>query len=145
MGGIQDMAEEIEEISEPWETITDLLESEDQSGLSIVIDEMSSVEIARTMSRLSESKRSALLQILGPEQAGAIIGAVPESQAKDLIREMSSEEAASILHEIPDELAADLLQEIEKENPRAGQLRCEVGWRSDVEHLPVLSRFQNCR
>lgn len=119
MREIQDMAEEIDEIREPWETITDLLESEDQAGLSLLVDEMSSVEIARTMSRLAESRRSALLQILGPEQAGAIIGAVPESQAKDLIREMSSEEAASILHQIPDEMAADLLQEIEKPEAEA--------------------------
>ncbi len=103
----------------PWETLSNLIGTEDVSELSKYIDTLSAPETARAISRLSPDDQQRLFSMLSPEDAADIIEDIPEEQAADLVEDMSTEQAAAIMEELPSDHLVDVLAEMGEEATKA--------------------------
>lgn len=101
------------------EEILDLLDQKNQSGLTTVVDEMTSKELVHLMGHLSLDQQTGLLKLLAPFNAAEIVEELPESQAVEIFEEMDSADAAAILHEMDSDDQADLIQEMHDKEAEA--------------------------
>jgi magnesium transporter len=103
----------------PWETLSEILATDDVERLKTFILDLSSSETARAISRLSSQEQNKLLTILEPGDAADVIEGVSDTQAVDLIEDLPVESAAAIVDEIPSDRQADLLAELDRKDAEA--------------------------
>ena len=77
---------------------------------------LSGADVVRTMARLDEDERHAVLVALAPETAADFIEDAPDEFAADLIEALPVADAASIVAALPRHEAADVLAEVEDDD-----------------------------
>ena len=77
---------------------------------------LSGPDVVRTMFRLDEDERFAVLVALAPETAAEFIEDVPDEVAADLIEGLPVADAASIVTALPGHERADVLAEVEDDD-----------------------------
>ncbi|NQV41456.1 MAG: magnesium transporter [Candidatus Marinimicrobia bacterium] len=107
------------ELMTPAHTLSELLLLGNARTVSDWIESLTPSETARAISRLSETERTLLFNLLSPEDAAEIIEEISDTQAADLVEEMTSERAAAIIKEMPSDHQADLLSEMDEETRQA--------------------------
>jgi magnesium transporter len=83
--------------------------------VSRFIDDLSTPETARAISRLSEEERQALFTILSPEDAADVIEEISETQAAGVVENLPSEQAVAIMEELDSDHLVDVLGEMDRE------------------------------
>jgi magnesium transporter len=96
-----------------WHELQQTIERGDSESLSRILYSLPPLEIARTVSRLTDGQRAQLLGAVEPEHAASVIDQIHETQAVDALELMRPRVAAAILHEMPGAERADLLSEVE--------------------------------
>lgn len=92
-----------------WDPLQAAIDTDDQEAIS---DFLSSVEPDATrhsISHLSDSDQSRLLESLSHEDAADLVEELPESQAAQIIERLSAEHAAAIVSEMPSDEQADVI------------------------------------
>lgn len=108
-----------ESVRTPWEQIEELLRQKNAERLREYLETLSSGEVARALSRLDDENKTAILTLLGPEPAAALIEALSDTLGADLIEDLAPEEAAAIIDEMESDHRADVLGELGAENAEA--------------------------
>jgi magnesium transporter len=103
----------------PWETLREIIDSGQRSGLQDYLENLEHGEMARAISRLDPDHQRRLMLLLGPCGAADVIEDVPDEQAASLIEGLSPEQAAEILDEVSSDQKADVLGEMEPEEAEA--------------------------
>jgi magnesium transporter len=104
------------DIPESWVRLSALIQDGNPERLSTFMEEISSGEMARAISRLSEHDRSVLFHLLEPEQAADVMEELPQEQAADIIEDLSENKAAEIVEELASDDKADILGELNVED-----------------------------
>jgi len=99
----------------PWETLSQLINTENRSEVAKFIDDLSTSETARAISRLSEEEQQALFTILSPENAADVIEDISETQAAGVVENLPSEQAAAIMEELDSDHLVDVLGEMDSD------------------------------
>ncbi len=99
----------------PWETLSQLIKTENRSEVSKFIDHLSTPETARAISRLSEEDQSNLFTLLSPEDAADVIEDISETQAAGVVENLSKEQAVAIMEELDSDHLVDVLGEMDSD------------------------------
>jgi len=102
-------------LREHWEVLKEIVDAREVDRLNTYLDNLSSGDTARAISRLDEETQNKLLVLLDPEDAANLIEDLPEAQAADLIDDLPDEQAAAIVEEMPSDQQADLLKALPHE------------------------------
>lgn len=108
-----------EAYEKPWETLEEILAEESASGLQEYFDQLSSGEIARSISRLSTEDQHRLFELLPADNAADLAEMLPVAQMTEVIQELPPETAADILEEMSSNDRADLLNALEEDGAEA--------------------------
>ncbi len=126
------------DIEKPWEQLATLIEEEKPEQVQEFLEALPSSEIALTMSRLSETEQTQVLNVLAPEEAADLVYQLPDIQAVTLVERLEPEAAAAILRELPSNEQADIFDDLPQPNAQAILDQMEPGEASD---LLSLSRY----
>jgi magnesium transporter len=107
------------EDKKPWVDIENILNQGNSEELHEYLDTLAPPDIARAISRLSESKQSTLLTILEPEDAADLIEELPDAQGADMMEDLPADQAAAIVDEMESDERADLLGEMTEQDAEA--------------------------
>lgn len=99
----------------PWETLGQLIKTEDRSAVSTFIDALSTSETARAISRLSEEEQKALFTLLSPEDAADVFEEISDTQAAGVVENLPAEHAAAIMEELDSDHLVDVLSEMDSD------------------------------
>ena len=88
----------------------------DPAAIDGYLATLSGADVVRTMFRLDEDERHAVLVALAPETAAEFIEDVPDEVAADLIEGLPVADAASIVTALPHHERADVLAEVEDDD-----------------------------
>ena len=111
--------ETISDAERPWEQLVEIIASGDGQRLEEFLDELSSGEQARALSRLGDDERRLVLTVLPPEEAAELVTHLSDAQASELIELLGPDEAAAIVHELPSNEQADLLGDLDDQDAEA--------------------------
>ena len=104
---------------EPWEELSQLLESGSPEQVEPWLAERSSQDLPLIVSRLDETDRVALISQLSPEAGAELLEHLPLVQAVQLVEEARPEDAAAIVDHLPSDQQADLLTELDEADAEA--------------------------
>lgn len=102
-----------------WEILKGIIDAKDRKRLTEYLDDLSSSDTARAISRLDQDSQNALLNLLDPGDAADLIEELPDAQAKDLIEDLTDVQAAAIVDELPSDQQADILQSLPPQDAEA--------------------------
>lgn len=103
----------------PWEDLLRHARSGDPQQLTDCVEQLSTGDQARALSRLSEDERSEVLTVLPAEEAAELIRCLPETQAANTIGMLQVDTAAAIVHELHSDEQADVLGDVSSEQAEA--------------------------
>jgi len=125
-----------------WETLSELIATQDSAELTKFIEALSPSETARSISRLEAEEQQMLLSLLSPEDAADMIEDIPDTQAADLVEDMPSEQAAAIMEELSSDHLVDVLGEMDEEASKAILAKMD---KEDAEEARMLLEYsENC-
>lgn len=107
------------ELMESWEQIEAILRKGAVDELRDFISAMPPDEIARGISRLSETDREAVFTLLPPEDAARLLEDLSSVQGADILEDLPADRAAAIVEEMVSDERADLLGELDKDDAEA--------------------------
>mgnify|MGYP002623622524 CR=1 FL=1 len=110
---------EEETLERPWEELERLVETATSPEVAAYLNSLSAGEVARALSRLSETDQTQLLETLPPERAAHLLEEVPHVQATDMLGNVSPEVAAAIVQELRSDERADLLGDLPEDGAAA--------------------------
>ncbi len=122
----------------PWETLSQLIKSENRPEVSKFIDDLSAAETARSISRLSEEEQQTLFALLSPEDAADVIEDISETQAAAVVENMPSEQAVAIMEELDSDHIVDVLGEMDSDASESILSKME---RTDAEEVRTLLNY----
>ncbi|MGA7276490.1 MAG: magnesium transporter [Desulfocapsaceae bacterium] len=122
----------------PWETLSQLIKTENRSELSNFIENLSAAETARSISRLSEEEQQTLFALLSPEDAADVIEDISETQAAAVVENMPSEQAVAIMEELDSDHIVDVLGEMDSD---ASESILSKMARTDAEEVRTLLSY----
>jgi len=128
------MAEEQVPVS-VWEKLERVVDRGEAEQLEALLESLAPGETARTIARMSESKRTRLLELLPADTAADLIEALSDTQAVELIEELPAERAAAIVDRMASDEQADLLGELDEEDAQAILERMTPEEARDVRQL----------
>ena len=105
--------------SKPWETVAQILETDNRKALTQFLEGLGPMETARSISRLSEADQNRVFTLLTPQDAAGLIEDVPDEQAADLVEALDPVQAAAIIDELKSDDKADLLGEMSTKDAEA--------------------------
>ncbi len=104
-----------EPLRDPVALLQNLIDA-DPARIDGYLATLSGADVVRTMFRLTEDERHAVLVALAPETAAEFIEDVPDEVAADLIEGLPVADAASIVTALPHHERADVLAEVEDDD-----------------------------
>jgi magnesium transporter len=107
------------EVIQPWDRISKLLQQEDRQLLEDYIESISARDLVRALSHMNMEEQTRLLSLLSPDYSAYLLEEIPEVQASKLIRTLPVAEAAVILNEMQSSEQADLLAALSEVNAEA--------------------------
>jgi len=125
------------EVTNPWETLDELLDSPDGAGAraGAYLDSLSPQDALLALSHLNEKSLEELLEALPAEEASDVVSLLPNAQVVPVLTRLEPPVAAAILHELPSDSQADLLSAVGAE-PAEAILACmEPEQASDARKL----------
>lgn len=103
-------------LENPWERLSECLETEDQQQIIDYLNSLSPTDTALAVSRLTDGEQSRLLTLLRPEDAAEVLEDFSDALTVDVIGELEPSTVASIFEELDRDHAADLLGELDEED-----------------------------
>ncbi len=103
----------------PWDRLATLIEQVDGEAAQSFLHALSVGDQSLALSRLGESQRSALMELLDAEDAAELVGVLPEAQAAGIISDLKPDTAAAIVHELPSDEQADVLGDLRPKDAEA--------------------------
>jgi len=107
------------EVIQPWDRISELLQQENRQSLEDYIESISARDLVRALSHMNMEEQTRLLSLLSPDYSAYLLEEIPEVQASKLIRTLPVAEAATILNEMQSSEQADLLAALSEVNAEA--------------------------
>lgn len=99
--------------------LADLLEAGDAASVERLITEESASDIARAVSRLDDTERGLLIDLIDADSAAGLLEQLPSVQAVQLLEEANPGIAALAIDELPSDLQADLLGDLDDDDAEA--------------------------
>ena len=99
------------------------------------VEALPRAERAHAVARLDDDVQTAMLQLLGPDDAADLIEQLSEAQAVELLEDLPPADAAAIVDALPSNEQADLLSELETEDADAILERMEPEEAQDARRL----------
>ncbi len=98
---------------EPWERLEAIIRAQRTEELGPFLHELPPGEQARTLSRLTDADREALLRLIGPHESAEVLEHLSDTQAAEIIEELPADQAAAIVDELPSDERVDVLGELD--------------------------------
>lgn len=127
---------------ELYEHIVHVLEIRDAEALAELIEDCSPMDLGRAVSRLTESQRGAIIDLVRPDSAADLLEQLPAIHAPLLLEPAQPDQAAAVIHELPSDMQADVLSRLGDEVGRAIVERMqpvEVAAAQQLQQYPALS------
>ncbi len=112
-------AETIAATDRPWEELLRLAQEGKVAELEEYVNQLSTADQARALSRLDDSESPQVLAALPAEEAAELISRLTEAQAARTIGMLEAVTAAAIVHELPSDEQADVLGDMSSEQAEA--------------------------
>lgn len=128
-----------QEQARPWDLLTKLVEIDDQSKITEILEALSAEEQRHLVAHLNDESRNHLVELLEPEFAAELLEHLPEVQAKDILEDIPPSTAADIVEQLPDDVGADLLREMDAEESEA--VLAEMDDSEEAENLRERSSY----
>ena len=97
---------------QPWDRLTRLTRAGNATEAKAFLEQLSSGEVARTLSRLTEEQHAALLLLLGPETSASLIEPLSDAQTRQILEDLPPKQAAAIVEEFDSAEQADVLGDL---------------------------------
>ncbi|MCC6581475.1 MAG: magnesium transporter [Phycisphaeraceae bacterium] len=120
---------------EPWERLTELLDAGDAEAVEEYWRTLPSGELARTLSRMTETRQQQLLTLLDPDEAADLLDDLSFAQAADMLEELPAEQAAALVDELDSDDQVDMLSELDEQDAQAIIERMDPVEAADVRRL----------
>lgn len=105
--------------TQPWNDLETLVAKRDEQEVLAFLSALPPADVARAISRLSESGRGQLLTLIEPSEAADLLEELPDEQSADLIEDLPAEHAAAIVEELDSDHRADVLGEMTEQDAKA--------------------------
>jgi magnesium transporter len=105
-----------EEQQNNWTTLEALINLNDRPQLDSFLEDLSTIDLARAVSRLDKEDQIHLLEIIGYEKSADLISKISEVGVPDIIAQLPHVQAVSIVEEMPSNRQADVLQKLREDN-----------------------------
>ncbi|MEM1296034.1 MAG: magnesium transporter [Verrucomicrobiota bacterium] len=122
-----------------WDELSELVEIDDQSKITELLEGLSAEEQRHLLAHISEDRLNHLVELLEPEFAAELLEHLPEVQAKDILEDIPASAAADIVEQLPDDVGADLLREMDSEETEA--VLAEMDDSEEAESLRERSNY----
>jgi len=106
------MQEVVIDTGDTVKELKNLMDSGDIAAIATRVEEISPLELARTVSRLDEADKTRLLELLGPARAAFVLSKLSGIGAAALVEQMDPDQAAPIVGEMTSHDQAQLLRHI---------------------------------
>ena len=115
--------------------LANAIAAQDSAGCESWLEQAPSHEAVHVVASLSDTMRSSLLELLGPQSAAAALDLMPEAHAVDAIEVLTASVAARIVGELPSDERADLMKSLGSENAEAILTELDDHVAADVRKL----------
>ncbi len=104
---------------QPWNDLETLVAKRDENGVLAFLAALPPADVARAISRLSETGRGQLLTLIEAHEAADLLEELPDEQSADLIEDLPAEYAAAIVEKLDSDHRADILGEMTERDAEA--------------------------
>jgi magnesium transporter len=102
-----------------WESLEKLVLDGNGFEVRKFLDGLPVDDVALAVSRLTDSSRARLAELLTPEHAAELVEKIPDAQAVDVLERLEPERSAAILERLPSDEQADLLGDLSRRDADA--------------------------
>ncbi len=104
---------------QPWNDLETLVAKRDEKEVLAFLAALPPADVARAISRLSETGRGQLLTLIEAHEAADLLEELPDEQSADLIEDLPAEYAAAIVEKLDSDHRADVLGEMTERDAEA--------------------------
>jgi magnesium transporter len=105
--------------AEPWLELDSLIAEADQPGLVAYLEDTSTGEKARAISRLDAERQAELFALLPNDEAAELVDEISDAQAAQLLEALPASDVAAIADHLPSDEQADLINCFDVERAEA--------------------------
>lgn len=106
----------IEEQQNNWPTLEALINLNDRPQLDSFLEDLSTIDLARAVSRLDKEDQIHLLEIIGYEKSARLISKISDIGVPGIVAQLPQTQAVSIVEEMPSDRQADVMKKLNEEH-----------------------------
>lgn len=105
-----------EEQQNNWTILEALINQDDRPQLDSFLEDLSTIDLARFVSRLDKDDQIHLLEIIGYEKSAHLISKISDLGAPNIVGQLPQAQAVSIVEEMPSDRQADVMKKLNEEH-----------------------------
>lgn len=120
---------------DPLEQVIDLLQDEDVSGATALLEEMRPAEAATVLEQLSDAALGRVVPAMDAETLSSAIEYASPITRSEIVRHLTADALTEAMEAIPDDLAADVMGDLDDASAAALMESLSDERREELEHL----------
>jgi magnesium transporter len=122
----------------PWEALETLVLGGSHSEVHEFLDRLPVDDVVLAVTRLTDSARARLAEVLTTQRAAELVETIPDAQAVDVLERLAPDRSAAILERLPSDEQADLLGDLSRQD--ADAILSEMS-PDEADQARILSRY----
>mgnify|MGYP001817726414 FL=1 len=106
----------VEEQQNNWTTLEALINLNDRLQLDSFLEDLSTTDLARAVSRLDKEDQIHLLEIIGYEKSARLISKISDIGVPGIVAQLPQAQAVSIVEEMPSDRQADVMKKLNEDH-----------------------------
>ena len=99
-----------------WTTLEALINLNDRPQLDSFLEDLSTIDLARAVSRLDKDDQIHLLEIIGYEKSADLISKISDIGVPNIVAQLPQTQAVSIVEEMPSNRQADVIKKLNQKH-----------------------------
>jgi magnesium transporter len=99
-----------------WTTLEALINLNDRPQLDSFLEDLSTIDLARAVSRLDKDDQIHLLEIIGYEKSADLISKISDIGVPNIVAQLPQTQAVSIVEEMPSDRQADVMKKLNQKH-----------------------------
>jgi magnesium transporter len=124
-----------------WTTLEALINLNDRPQLDSFLEDLSTIDLARAVSRLDKDDQIHLLEIIGYEKSADLISKISDIGVPNIVAQLPQTQAVSIVEEMPSDRQADVMKKLNEEH--AESILQDMGYVSAQKIRQLMSYPEN--
>ena len=130
-----------EEQQNNWTILEALINQDDRPQLDSFLEDLSTIDLARAVSRLDKDDQIHLLEIIGYEKSADLISKISDIGVPNIVAQLPQAQAVSIVEEMPSDRQADFMNKLDEEH--AQSILKDMGYVSAQKIRQLMSYPEN--